>query len=211
MYEAAVAYYQATGKRNFLDVALKSADLVCKVFGPGDEQLQNVPGHQEIEIGLVKLYRMTGAKKYLNMARYFLDIRGDSTNRTRYTYNFGSHKSMYTQDHQPVTQQCEAVGHAVRAGYMYSAMADIAALTGDEAYFEAVRKLWENVVYKKTYITGGIGSLHSGEAFGGNYYLPNLSAYNETCAAVANMLWNQRMFLLTGESKYIDVLERTLL
>ncbi|MCD4736692.1 MAG: glycoside hydrolase family 127 protein [Bacteroidales bacterium] len=210
MYEAAVAWYQATGKRNFLDIALKSADLVCKTFGPDKEQIHNVPGHQEIEIGLVKLYRISGEKKYLDMAKYFLDQRGDTTNRTLYTYNFGSHKSMYTQDHQPVIQQCEAVGHAVRAGYMYSAMADIAALTDDQDYFISVGKLWENVANKKTYITGGIGSLHSGEAFGDDYYLPNLSAYNETCAAIANMLWNQRMFLLTGESKYIDVLERTL-
>ncbi|PKP35711.1 MAG: six-hairpin glycosidase [Bacteroidetes bacterium HGW-Bacteroidetes-17] len=210
MYEAAVAYYEATGKRTFLDVALKSADLVCSVFGPAKNQLHDVPGHQEIEIGLVKLYRTTGDEKYLKMAKYFLDQRGDTITRTPYTYDYGGSSPIYTQDHQPVTRQCEAVGHAVRAAYMYTGMADIAALTGDTDYLKAIDTLWDNVVYRKTYITGGIGAMHDGEAFGPDYYLPNLTAYNETCAAIANMLWNQRMFLLSGESKYIDVLERTL-
>jgi len=210
MYEAAVAYYQATGKRNFLDIALKSANLVCEIFGPEPEKLHGVPGHQEIEIGLVKLYRVTGEKKYLNMARYFLDERGNAKGHELYVYGSDGSNKVYTQDHLPVTGQCEAVGHAVRAAYMYSAMTDIAALTGDMDYKNAVRKLWEDVVFTKTYITGGIGSMHSGEAFGEAYYLPNLSAYNETCAAIANMLWNERMFLLNGHSDYIDVLERTL-
>lgn len=210
MYEAAVAYYQATGKRKFLDIALKNADLIVKTFGTGEGQIRGVPGHQEIEIGLVKLYRVTGNKKYLDQAKYFLDDRGNARDRQLYVYGKDGSIKDYAQDHMPVTQQTEAVGHAVRAGYMYSAMADIAALTGDQAYRNAIHKLWENVAYKKIYITGGIGARHSGEAFGDNYELPNLSAYNETCAAVANMLWNQRMFLLTGESKYIDVLERTL-
>lgn len=210
MYEAAVAYFQATGKRAFLDIAIKSADLVVSVFGTGAGQLRGVPGHQEIEIGLVKLYRTTGNKKYLDQARYFLDDRGNAKERELYVYGKDGSIKDYVQDHLPVTQQFEAVGHAVRAGYMYAAMADIAALTGDKAYRNAIDKLWENVVYKKLYITGGIGARHSGEAFGDNYELPNLSAYNETCAAVANMLWNQRMFLLTGHAQYIDVLERTL-
>lgn len=210
MYEAAVAYYQATGKRNFLDVALKSADLVCETFGPEDDKLHGVPGHQEIEIGLVKLYRVSGEKRYLDMAKYFLDQRGNAKGHELYVYGKDGSNKVYTQDHLPVTEQCDAVGHAVRAAYMYSGMTDIAALTGDQDYKNAVRKLWEDVVYKKTYITGGIGSKHSGEAFGEAYYLPNLSAYNETCAAIANMLWNERMFLLNGNSDYIDVLERTL-
>ncbi len=210
MYEAAVAHFEATGKRSFLNIALKNADLICEIFGPGKDQLHDVPGHQEIEIGLVKLYRISGDDKYLKMAKYFLSQRGDTITRTPYTYNYGGSSPIYTQDHQSVTKQCEAVGHAVRAAYMYTGMADIAALTNDQDYLKAIDTLWKNVVYKKTYITGGIGAMHDGEAFGPDYYLPNLSAYNETCAAIANMLWNQRMFLLSGESKYVDVLERTL-
>ena len=210
MYEAAAAHFTATGKRSFLDVALKSADLVCRTFGPAPDQLHGVPGHQEIEIGLVKLYRITGEKKYLDMARYFLDQRGNASGHELYTYGENGTNKDYTQDHLPVVKQTEAVGHAVRAAYMYSAMTDIAALTGDEAYTKAVNTLWENVTDKKMYITGGIGSRYDGEAFGGNYELPALTAYCETCAAIAQMLWNQRMFLLTGQAQYIDVLERTL-
>ncbi len=210
MYEAAVAYYQATGKRTLLDVAIKSADLVCKTFGPGKNRLHGVPGHQEIEIGLVKLFRVTGDERYLKEAKYFLDQRGNAQGHKLYVYGPDGSNKTYTQDHKPVTEQTEAVGHAVRAGYMYSAMADVAALTNDEAYRNAVGKLWEDVVYRKMYITGGIGSVPAVEGFGKAYELPNLTAYNETCAAVANMLWNQRMFLLTGEAKYIDVLEKTL-
>ena len=210
MYEAAVAYYQATGKKTFLDVAIKSANLINEVFGPGKDQLHGVPGHQEIEIGLVKLYRVTSDEKYLKLAKYFLDQRGNAEGHQLYVYGENGSNKDYTQDHKPVIEQSEAVGHAVRAVYMYSGMADIAALTNDENYNIAIDNLWNNVVSKKLYITGGIGSMHAGEAFGENYYLPNLSAYNETCAAVANMLWNQRMFLLNGDAKYIDVLERTL-
>ena len=210
MYEAAVAYYEATGKRTLLDVALKSADLVNEKFGPGKNQLHGVPGHQEIEIGLVKLYRVTGEKKYLDLSKYFLDERGNAENHELYVYGANGSNIDYTQDHKPVTQQFEAVGHAVRAAYMYSGMTDIAALTGDKNYINAIDKLWQNVINQKTYITGGIGAKQAGEAFGENYYLPNLSAYNETCAAIANMLWNQRLFLLNGDSKYIDVLEKTL-
>ncbi len=210
MYEAAVAYYQATGKRSLLDVAIKSANLVDEVFGPGKDQLHGVPGHQEIEIGLVKLYRVTGDEKYLKLAKYFLDQRGNAGGHELYVYGEDGNNKVYTQDHEPVIEQSEAVGHAVRAVYMYSGMADIAALTDDINYNKAVDELWNNVVSKKLYITGGIGAKHAGEAFGDNYYLPNLSAYNETCAAIANMLWNQRMFLLNGDAEYIDVLERTL-
>lgn len=210
MYEAAVAHYQATADRAFLEVALRSADLVCKTFGPDSNQLHGVPGHQEIEIGLVKLYRLTHQQKYLDMARYFLAQRGNAAGHQLYTYGSDGSNVDYTQDHLPVTQQTEAVGHAVRAGYMYSAMTDIAAITGEEAYKNAVHTLWKNVIGKKIYITGGIGSKYDGEAFGENYELPPLTAYCETCAAIAQMLWSHRMFLLTGQAGYVDILERTL-
>jgi DUF1680 family protein len=205
MYEAAVAYFQATGKRSLLDVALKNANLIDSVFGPGKKH--NPPGHQEIEIGLSKLYRVTGDEKYLKLAKFFLDQRGKYIGREPYDEYLGA---SYTQDHKPVIEQDEAVGHAVRAGYMYSGMADVAALTGDKNYITAIDKIWDNVVSKKLYITGGIGARGNGEAFGDNYELPNLEAYNETCAAIANMFWNHRLFLLHGDSRYIDVLERTL-
>jgi len=194
LYEAAVAHYQATDKRDLLDVAIKNADLIDQVFGPGKKI--GVPGHQEIEIGLIKLYRVTGEKRYLNLARFFLDNRGEG--------------SAYSQDHLPVTAQTEAVGHAVRAGYMYAAMADIAALQQDSAYEKAMDEIWKDVVSSKLYLTGGVGASRKGEAFGESYELPNATAYNETCAAIASMLWNYRLFLLHGEAKYYDVLERTL-
>lgn len=200
-YEAAVAHYRATGKTTLLDVATRNADLIAATFGPG--KIQAAPGHQEIEIGLVKLFNVTGEKKYLDLARYFLDMRGREDIR-------GSIYGPYSQDHLPVTEQDEAVGHAVRAGYMYTAMADIASLQGDTAYITALEKIWNNVVQKKIYLTGGIGARHAGESFGDNYELPNFTAYNETCAAISSIFWNYRMFLLTGESKYMDVLERTL-
>ncbi|MEE9166158.1 MAG: glycoside hydrolase family 127 protein [Candidatus Neomarinimicrobiota bacterium] len=205
MYEAAVAYYQATGKRHFLEVAIKNANLVDEVFGPGKRR--DVPGHQEIEIGLSKLYRTTGDERYLRLAKFFLVERGHTHDRDLYTFQFNEG---YIQDHKPVLEQDEAVGHAVRAGYMYSGMADAAALTGDRDYAKATTRIWENVVSKKLYLTGGIGARREGEAFGDNYELPNAEAYNETCAAVANMLWNHRLFLLHGDAKYIDVFERTL-
>lgn len=198
-YEAATAYYQATGKRKILDIAIKSADLVDNTFGYG--KIENYPGHQEIEIGLVKLYRVTGEKRYLDLAKFFLDIRGKGI--------LGEHRT-YNQSQIPVIEQTEAVGHSVRAAYMWSGMADVAALTGDKAYVNAISKIWEDVVYKKLYITGGIGAEGGHEGFGGPYELPNGRAYCETCAAIANVFWNHRMFLMTGEAKYIDVLERSL-
>ena len=198
MYEAAAAHYLATGKKSFLNIAIKSADLVCKTFGPGKNE--GVPGHQEIEIGLVKLYRATGNVKYIEQAKWFLDQRGRGA----------GHGGEYSQQHKPVTEQTEAVGHAVRANYMYSAMADVAAITGDKNFLSAIDAIWENVADKKLYITGGTGARHSGEAYGDNYELPNRTAYCETCAAIANVYWNHRMFLLHGESKYIDVMERAL-
>lgn len=200
LYEAAFAHYQATGKRNFLDIALKNADLIAEAFGPGKKLIP--PGHQVIETGLVKLYRATHNKKYLDLAKFFLDQRGNAEGHELY--------GLYSQDHVPVVQQDEAVGHAVRAVYMYAGMADIASIYNDSTYLNAIDRIWDNVVSKKIYITGGIGARHKGESFGDNYELPNLTAYNETCAAIGNIYWNHRMFLLHGDAKYIDVLERTL-
>ena len=199
MIEGAVAHYQATGKRNFLDIAIKYADCVCREIGNGPQQKKYVPGHQIAEMALVKLYMVTGDKKYLDQAKFFLDTRG-----------YTSRKDTYSQAHKPVVEQDEAVGHAVRAVYMYSGMADVAAITGDSSYIKAIDKIWDNIVSKKIYITGGIGARHAGEAFGNNYELPNLSAYCETCAAIGNVYMNYRLFLLHGDAKYFDVLERTL-
>lgn len=201
MYEAAVAHFLATGKRDLLDVAIRNADLICQVFN--ERGRHDPPGHQEIEIGLVKLYRVTGERKYLDEAKFFLDQRGRSSD-ARPSYG------PYSQDHMPVTEQTEAVGHAVRANYMYSAMADVAALTQDQAYIDAIDRIWESVVSRKLYLTGGVGSERAGEAYGADYHLPNESAYAETCAAIANVYWNYRMFCLHGDARYIDVMERAL-
>ncbi len=201
LFEAAAVHYQATGKRNFLDIALKNADLMVQTFGPG--KIETVPGHQIIETGLIKLYRITKKKEYLDLAKFFLDGRGDHSSGRM---DFGP----YAQDHLPVTEQDEVVGHAVRAVYMYAGMTDIAALYGDTAYARAVDKLWDNMVNKKMYITGGIGARHEGESFGDNYELPNLTAYNETCAAIGDVYWNHRLFMLYGKKKYYDIIERTL-
>ncbi len=199
MTEAAIAHYQATGSRRFLDIAIRYADCVCREVGRGEGQAHVVPGHQIAEMALAKLYLVTGDRKYLDEAKYFLDDRG----RTKT-------KSDYSQSHKPVVEQREAVGHAVRAGYMYAGMADVAALTGDSTYIRAIDRIWENIVSKKIYITGGIGSTSNGEAFGRNYELPNMTAYCETCAAIGNVYTNYRLFLLHGQSKYYDVLERSL-
>lgn len=203
LYEAAVAHYQATGKRNLLDIALRTADLLDNTFGPG--KLSIWPGHQIIEMGLAKLYRMSGDAKYLNMARFMLDARGPDS-------KLQGAGNAYVLAHKRVIDQTKAVtgGHAVRATYMYSGMADVAALTGDAAYVNALDRIWENVVSKKIHVTGGIGARRAGEAFGADYELPNMSAYNETCAAVGNDYWNHRLFLLHADARYIDVMERTL-
>lgn len=199
MVDGAVAHFQATGKRNFLDIAIRYADCVCREIGDGDGQLALVPGHQIAEMALARLYTVTGESKYLDQARYFLDKRGHTSRR-----------DAYSQAHKPVTEQDEAVGHAVRAAYMYAGMADVAALTGDSAYIRAIDRIWDNIVSKKLYVTGGIGARHQGESFGDNYELPNDEAYCETCAAIGNVYVNHRLFLLHGDAKYYDVLERTL-
>ncbi len=193
LYESGVAYYQATGKRALLDICLKNAELLWQVFGENRRRL--APGHEIVEMGLVKLYRVTGDKRWLELAKEFLDARGPDG-------------PTYNQQHKLVVDQDEAVGHAVRANYLYSGMADVAALTGDVRYVAAIEKIWDNVVSKKLYLTGGVGALADGEAYGANYDLRN-DAYNETCAALALMMWNHRMFLLTGDAKYMDVFERT--
>ena len=202
LIESAVAHYRATGKKTFLNVAIKNADLVCKTFGPNEGQIHRPGGHPIIEMALCKLYKVTGNKKYLDGAKYFVEETGRCTD--------GHRPSEYSQDHMPILQQQEIVGHAVRAGYLYSGVADVAALTGDKAYFEALERIWENMSSKKLFITGGIGSRPQGEGFGPDYELNNHTAYCETCAAIANVYWNYRMFLATGESKYIDICERAL-
>lgn len=202
LYEAAAVHYKATGKRNFLDIALKNADLMVNTFGEGEHKISAVPGHQIIETGLIKLYQITGKNEYINLAKYFLDNRGNPKNHKL----FGP----YSQDHIPVVYQDEVVGHSVRAVYMYAAMTDIAAIQNDSLYQAAVNKLWDNMVSKKMYITGGIGAKHDGEQFGSNFELPNLTAYNETCAAIGDVYWNHRLHNLYGDVKYFDVIERTL-
>ncbi|MGE5295250.1 MAG: glycoside hydrolase family 127 protein, partial [Solirubrobacterales bacterium] len=206
MLEAAVAHYQVTDNKAFLDVATKCADYVCGFFGPGKRT--DPPGHQEIEIALCKLYRVTGNAKYLDTAKFLLDQRGRLGNRG--PDGKAGLYSLYSQDHIPVTEQTEAVGHSVRAAYMYTGMADVAALTGDMKYVDAIDKIWNDVATTKLYITGGIGAAGGSEGFGGKYELPNQTAYCETCASFANVFWNHRMFLMRGDAKYIDVLERTL-
>jgi DUF1680 family protein len=198
LYESAVAHYLATGKKTMLNIAIKNADLLVKDFGPG--KAEYFPGHQVVEMGLARMYRVTGKKEYLDLAKFFLDIRG----------NGKIQGSEYNQSEKMVTEQHEAVGHAVRAAYMYTGMADVAALTGNVQYLKAIDDIWNDVVDKKIYLTGGIGATGAGEAFGAAYQLPNMSAYAETCASIANVYWNSRMFLMHGDAKYIDVMERIL-
>ncbi len=200
LYEAACAYYQASGKRTLLDVATKSADFIVRTFGAGESQLKLVPGHEEIEIGLVKLYRVTGNRKYLDLARFFVDERGDTAGHKLY--------GEYSQDHKPIVEQSEAVGHAVRAAYFYSGVTDVAALTGDGRYMPALESIWNDVVSRKLYLTGGIGAAGQIEGFGPAYDLPNATGYAETCATIAYALWNYRMFRYSGDSKYMDLFER---
>ncbi len=200
LFEAAVAHHRATGKRSLLDVALRAADLVDSEFGEGKRY--GVPGHEEIEIGLVKLFHLTGEARYLDLARFFIDQRGRPEHRELL--------GVYAQDHLPVIEQSEAVGHAVRAGYLYSGIADVAALSNRPDYVSAIDRIWDDVVSSKLYLTGGIGASRRGEDFAAPFELPNAEAYAETCAAIANMLWNHRLFLLHGDSRTMDVMERTL-
>lgn len=206
LYEAAVAYYAATGKDKLLRAAVKNADLVCKVYN--DNGLKLAPGHAVIEMALARMYETTGDSKYLDLCKFFIDCRGqkkfDSSSSDIRT------NGMYWQNHLPATEQREAVGHAVRALYFYSGMADAILLGGHKEYVEAINAIWENIVSKKLYITGGLGAREDNEAFGGNYELPNARAYCETCAGLANCMFNLRMFRLYGDSRYIDVLERSL-
>lgn len=195
LFQAAAANYVATGDKKLLNVAIKNADLLQRTFGWG--KLEKYPGHPEVALGLVSLYRVTGNKKYLDLAKFFLDVRGPNGNP-------------YEQAQKKVVDQRKAVGHAVRAGYLYSAMADVSALTGNNAYLNADNYIWKDIVSSQIYVTGGIGSTGNGEAFGDPYQLPNMTAYNETCASIANVYFNERMFLSHGEGKYYDVLERTL-
>lgn len=199
MVDAACAHYQATGSDKFLNIAKRYADCVIREVGPNQGQACVVPGHQIAEMALARLYVLTGEKKYLDQAKFFLDMRGKTTIH-----------DIYSQSDKPILEQKEAWGHAVRAGYMYSGIADVAALTGDKDYIRTIDAIWQNIVSRKYYITGGVGARHSGESFGADYELPNLTAYNETCAAIAMVYLFYRMFLLHGEAKYIDCLERTL-
>jgi DUF1680 family protein len=199
MVDAACAHYQATGSRKFLDIARRYADCVVREVGPNQDQANVVPGHQIAEMALCRLYLVTGDKKYLSEAKYLLDYRGKTKAR-----------KAYSQSDKPILQQREAVGHAVRAGYMYAGIADVAALTQDSDYIHTIDAIFDNIVSKKYYLTGGVGAKHKGEAFGDNYELPNKKAYNETCAAISMVYLFERMFLLHGDAKYIDCLERTL-
>jgi uncharacterized protein len=211
MYEAAVAHFLATGDRGFLGIAVKNADLLVRTFGPGKKRA--FPGHQEIEIGLSKLYRVTGNRAYLDLAKFFLDERGHYFQGPKHAADdpFAVYDGEeYMQNHKPVLEQDQAVGHAVRAMYMYAGLADVAALGGYPEYVKAIDRLWGDVVGRKMYITGGVGSRGGTEGFGDAYELPNRTAYTETCAAVGNALWQQRLFLLHGEAKYADVLERVM-
>lgn len=199
MVDAACAHYQATGSEKFLNIAKRYADCVIREVGAKEGQACVVPGHQIAEMALARLYVLTGEQKYLDEAKFLLDYRGKTGRR-----------DLYSQSDKPVVEQTEAWGHAVRAGYMYAGMADVAALTGDKDYLKAIDAIYNNIVSKKYYITGGVGARHEGEAFGADYELPNLTSYNETCAAISMVYLFHRMFLLHGDAKYIDCLERTL-
>ena len=213
MYEGAIAYYQATGKDKWLKIAEKSAQHINKVFFEGDPNYNNgkpvnqAPGHQELELALTKLYRITGNKLYLNMAKKFLDIRGKTFIPNGEQYN----SPIYAQQHLPVTEQRKAVGHAVRATYLYSGMADVGGLFGISDYDKALKSIWNDIVDKKMSITGGLGAVQGIEGFGPDYVLPNKESYNETCAAVGNVFFNFRMFLRTRDARYMDVAEISLL
>ncbi len=206
MIEAGVAYFNATGKRKLLDVCIRWADHFDSIFGPSKRHW--VTGHQELELALVKLFKVTGNKKYLQLADWLLGERGHR-NAKGYTWTDWK-DTAYAQDAVPVKDQKEITGHAVRAMYLYTGAADVATQTGDTGYLKAMRRVWEDVVYRNMYITGGIGSAGSNEGFSKDFDLPNEQAYCETCASVGMVFWNQRMNSLTMNSSYIDILERSL-
>ena len=220
LMEAAVAYYIGTGKDKFLKAVMRFADLICETFGPGEDQIHGYPGHQEVEIGLIKLYRISGKKKYLDMAKYFIDIRGVGENyflkeMAKPDYKnifpeFAGYQPAYSQSHMPVREQKTAEGHAVRAVYMYCAMADLAEEYQDEELLNACRTLWNNIVTKRMYITGGIGSSGILERFTTDYDLPNEYNYSESCASIGLALFGMRMANITKDASYIDTVERAL-
>lgn len=220
MIEAAVAYYESTGKRKFLDIVCRFADLICKTFGTGEGQIHGYPGHQEIELALVKLYRTTGCRKYLDTARYFIDARGQGENYflkeaaspsyRQIMPEFSNYDPAYSQSDVPVRSQTRAEGHAVRAVYMYSAMADLAWEYQDETLLEACRRLWDDMVHKQMYITGSIGASGILERFTTDYDLPNDCNYSETCASIGLAMFGKRMADITKDASYMDVVERAL-
>lgn len=220
MMEAAVAYYKGTGKRAFLDIMIRNADLICDTFGPKEGQIHGYPGHQEVELGLYKLYEVTGVKKYLEMAKYFIEQRGvgenyflHEMNQPGYQYmfpEFTHYDPRYSQSHLPVREQKTAEGHAVRATYMYSAMADLASIYEDDSLLESCKTLWNNIVTKRMYITGGIGSSGILERFTTDYDLPNEYNYAESCASIGLMLFGLRMTQITRDASYMDIVEKAL-
>jgi DUF1680 family protein len=220
--EAAVAYYEATGKKNLLEIMCRNADLICSVFGPGEQQLHGYPGHPEIELALVRLYHVTGTRRYLELAKYFVDVRGQSPNyfleeKRRPDFknifpesDFSNYDPIYSQSHIPVRQQHTAEGHAVRAVYLYCAMADLGQEYKDASLLEACKDLWNNIVNKRMYLTGSIGSSGFWERFTADYDLPNSSNYSETCASIGLALFGLRMARIFRDASYIDVVERAL-
>jgi uncharacterized protein len=206
LFQAAVAHFRATGSERLLAVATRFADHICDTFGPEDGKRQAVDGHEEVEMALVELFRVTGEKRYLEGAQYFIDARGHGLLGRPY----GQHEPSYSQDHEPLRDQSEVVGHAVRALYLYSGAADVYAETGERALLQALRRLWENMTTRRMYVSGGLGSRYEGEAFGKDFELPNERAYTETCAAIASVMWNWRMLALEGEARYSDLIEHTL-
>ena len=207
LFQAAVAHFHATGSRRLLDVAVRFADHICDTFGAeGEGKQPAVDGHEEIEMALVELFRVTGNRLYLEQAEFFVDARGHGLLGRPY----GQHDPSYSQDHKPLREQDETVGHAVRALYFYSGAADVYAETGERGLLEALHRLWDNMTTRRMYVSGGLGSRYEGEAFGGDYELPNERAYAETCAAIASVMWNWRMLMLERDARYADLIERTL-